>query len=284
MGLYTPAQQEELVVSMRQTARDTLGQLLSVSKLASFGENEPSLRALDLFADGYRTQGVVNDHNTWGYTVGLGTLLGDLLLKKYGGKWVIDKTYSIETRNAAGAIAYLFPFTPVNARLKGNTAASIQRYFLVEVPATLGFAAAAPRPFDEQAIRNRIKNNAAQVVKTFSAPGQGATFGLTAHSVAALDQYLERTVNSSTTDATKENLMNLIGSFLGECIVAKYGAEWSIAEGGKPRLTLQHAGTVHILDPFGKVAKRIMNGSEDNIAIYFADFIPHVLKSSAKPT
>jgi hypothetical protein len=274
MGLYTEAQQQEFLASMRETAQQTLGQLQQVFKLARFGDNQESLQALDRFADEYRAQGVVNDHNTRGYIFGLGTLLGDLLLKKYGGKWVIDGSYSIETRNAAGAVASLRPYAVVTARLNGNTAASIHRYFFIEVPQTLGFPAPAPRPLDI------IKNNAAAVVKMFSAPGQGATFGLTAQSVAALDNYIERTVNATTTDATKQKLMNLIGSFLGECIVAKYGAEWTITKEGGPRLTLSAAGTLHFLDPFGKVAKRIQNGSEDNLAFYFAEFIPHVINAS----
>jgi hypothetical protein len=280
MGLYTETQQQEFVASMRETAQDTLRQLMQVFKLAGFGDDEESLRALDRFADGYRAEGVVNDNNTKGYTFGLGTLLGDLLLKKYGGKWVIDKSYSIETRNAAGTTAYLFPYAPVSARLNGNTAASIHRYFFVEAPRALGFAAPLPGPLDAEAMLNRIKNNAATVVKTFSAPGQGATFGLTAHSIAALDEYLERTVNSSTTDAAKEKFMNLIGSFLGECIVAKYGAKWVITKDGRAHLELSAAKTLHFLDPFGKVAKRIENGSEDNLAFYFAEFIPQVIKAA----
>ena len=42
------------------------------------------------------------------------------------------------------------------------------------------------------------------------------------------------------------------------------------------------AGREHgpFLDPFGKIAKRIVNGSEDNPVYYFADFIPHVIKAS----
>jgi Domain of unknown function (DUF3806) len=280
MGLYTEAHQQEFVASMRKTAQDTLRQLMQVVNLAGFRADEESLRALDRFADGYRAQGVVNDNNTTGYTVGLGTLLGDLLLKKYGGKWIIDKAYSIETRNAAGATTYLFPYVPVSARLKGNTAVSIHRYFFVDVPRTLGFAAPVTGPLDKEAMLHRIKNNAATVVETFSAPGRGATFGLTAQSIAVLEKYLERTLNSSTTDANKERFMNLIGSFLGECIVARYGAKWIVAENGKARLELRVAKTVHFLDPFGKVAKRIENGAEDNLAFYFAEFIPQVIKAS----
>jgi hypothetical protein len=177
MGLYTETQQQEFIASMRQTAQDTLRQLMQVAKLAGFGDDEESLRVLDRFADEYRAKGVVNDNNTTGYTFGLGTLLGDLLLKKYGGKWVIDKSYSIETRNAAGATAYVFPYAPVSARLNGNTAVSIHRYFFVEAPTTLGFAAPGPGPLDEEAMLNRIKNNAATVVKTFSAPARERYLG-----------------------------------------------------------------------------------------------------------
>jgi hypothetical protein len=43
---------------------------------------------------------------------------------------------------------------------------------------------------------------------------------------------------------------------------------------------LRVAKTVHFLDPFGKVAKRIENGAEDNLAFYFAEFIPQVIKAS----
>ncbi len=280
MGRYTEAQQQEFVASLRSAAQQTLAQVMQVSKLARFGDNEESLQALDRFADGYRTEEVVNDRNTNGYIFGLGTLLGDLLLKRYGGRWVIDEGYSIETRNAAGAPATLVPFAPVTARLKGNTAASIHRYFFIGAPRVLGFATPQPGPPDAEAIIKVIRNNAATVVKTFSAQNQGSAFGLTARSIAALDQYLERTVNASTSDATKEKLMNMIGSFLGECIVAKYGAKWVISPDGKPHLELKPAKTLHLLDPFGEVAKRIQNGSEDNLEVYFAQLIPHVMSAS----
>jgi hypothetical protein len=83
---------------------------------------------------------------------------------------------------------------------------------------------------------------------------------------------------ASLRQATQHTL--LIGSFLGECIVAKYGAKWFITEDGKPRLELSAADTVHLLDPFGKVAKCIQNRTEDNLAFYFAEFIPSVIKAS----
>ena len=103
MGLYTEEQQQKYIVGMRECARQALEQVLRVTKLARFGADEASLQALDRFADDYHANGVVNDNNTRFYTVGLGTLMGDLLLKKYGGKWVIDKQYTIETLDAAGA-------------------------------------------------------------------------------------------------------------------------------------------------------------------------------------
>jgi len=278
MGLYTEEQQQEFVASMHETAQDTLNQLMEVFRLANFGDDEESLTALDRFADGYRAEGTVNDHNTRGYTVGLGTLLGDLMLKKYGGRWVVDKAYSIETRNADGATAHLFPFAPVSARLNGNIAVSIHHYFYFEAARTLGFAAPASGPLDKEAVLNKIRTNAATVANTYRS--KGATFELTAASIATLDEYLERTVSPSTTVATKENLMNLIGSFLGECIAAKYGARWMVSDDGDVRMVLKAGGTTHFLNPFGKVEKRIENGPEDNLTAYFAGFIPHVLKAS----
>jgi hypothetical protein len=287
MGLYTEEQQQKYLVGLRRCARETLEQVQRVTKLARFGADEASLRALDQCADDYRAngiKGVVNDNNTRFYIVGLGTLMGDLLLKKYGGKWVIDKEYTIETLNAAGKMVHLTPYVPVAARVNGNTEVSIHRYFFERVPRILGFVkgapGATPAPAPSNPMLALIKKNTAALVNMFSAPNQPATFGLNAQSIGVLEDYIGRNVNSSTTDSTKEQLMNLIGSFLGECIVAKYGAQWSFEKEGGARLVLRAGGSVHFLDPFGKVAKRIQNGPEDNIAFYFAEFIPHVIKAS----
>src|SRR5579859_4502747 len=149
MGLYTEEQQQKYILGMRECARQALEQVLRVTKLARFAADEASMRALDQCADDYRAngiKGVVNDNNTRFYIVGLGTLMGDLLLKKYGGKWVIDKEYSIETLNAAGEMVHLTPYVPVAARVKGNTAVSIRHYFFERVPRILGFVKPAPGP------------------------------------------------------------------------------------------------------------------------------------------
>jgi hypothetical protein len=280
MGPFTEAQQLEMVSSLRQTARDTLVQLKKVIKLTAFGLNDESLRALDQFALEYRTQGIVSDHNTKGYTFGVGTLLGDLLIEKYGGKWVIDKHYTIATRSAKGATAYLFPFTPVAARLKGNAGVSIHRYFFTAAPITLGFTAPLDGLSGDEAMLARIKNLAAAVINMLPPSGPEGQYGLTAHSVAVLDDYLERNVKTSSPKETKEKFMNLVGSFLGECIISEYGAKWNVLQ-NQPSLSLQTAGTTHFLNPFAKVAKRIENGSEDNISFYFSEFIPTVMKASS---
>lgn len=277
MGLYSEAQQTEFVTSMRETARNTLQQLKDVFQLAQFGDNPESLSTLDRFTEEYLARGVVNEKNTNGYIIGLGTLLGDLLLQKFGGRWVIDKAYTLETRNAAGGKATLYPYTPVIARLKGDASRSISSFYFATAPRQLGYTSVYPAAGSDPPMLRSIRADTQAVMQTFGKRSGMTNFGFNNESVAYLDGLLDRTLTPTTPDATKEKLMNLFGAFLGECIVSRYGARWQFGPDSGPRLTIAAKGGTHFLDPFGKVAKRLTNGAEDSLSVYFGQLIPHVV-------
>lgn len=129
---------------------------------------------------------------------------------------------------------------------------------------------------------DRIKSNAAWVVQNYGPQSGLAEFGYDAPSVEYVEGFIERQISTITeSEESIQKFVSFIGSFLGECIVATYGGEWSAGREG-PGITIKHGEHVHFLKPFEKVHKRIVNGPEDNIYVYFADFIPHVLQNAGR--
>jgi len=54
------------------------------------------------------------------------------------------------------------------------------------------------------------------------------------------------------------------GAYLGEAIIKRHGGKWSFADGAAPQVLIERNG-IHIINPFGKVAKRVANGHEDHL-------------------
>lgn len=126
-------------------------------------------------------------------------------------------------------------------------------------------------------MEEHIKANAEMVIQQVR-PLSGIDFGYTRHSVEWLEGYIERLRTSGQFEnaETKNKLISVFGSFLGECIVCCYGGTWR-----------QHEGVWgvafrdgDIAFPFAKVEKQIDNGLEDGIAGFFNlipvlfDYIP----------
>jgi hypothetical protein len=92
-------------------------------------------------------------------------------------------------------------------------------------------------------------------------------FGYNAESVAWLEGYIERLRQSGTfeTEETREGLVSVLGSFLGECIVRCYGGSWTQQDG----LWCVGFGKGNAAFPFAKVSKQMRNGLDDGIGGFF---------------
>ena len=126
--------------------------------------------------------------------------------------------------------------------------------------------------------RRRIQHNAALVVEQM----QSLTdfdFGYDEASVSWLDGYINRmrTQKELTSEKT-ESSVQVLASYLGECIIHTYGGRWD-DEGGEIAVLFSKGNSVY---PFNKVKKQFANGSEDSINSLFT-LIPIVFAAHMEP-
>lgn len=100
-------------------------------------------------------------------------------------------------------------------------------------------------------------------------------FGYTRESVEWLEGYIERLRQSGefAADATRDKLVSVFGSFLGECIVRCYGGVWTQRDGV---WCVAFPGDNFVF-PFAKVSKQMEHGLEDSIGSLFRA-VPVVFK------
>jgi hypothetical protein len=123
----------------------------------------------------------------------------------------------------------------------------------------------------------QIKKNAQWVIDNFGPESGVPQFGYNAQSVAYLDTFLDRQGESlRASDQSTDRIVSLLGSFLGEAIIASYGGNWQQSEAGIA-IVLESGAQVHFVNPFHKILKRLTNGQEENLHAYFARFLPQVL-------
>jgi len=106
-----------------------------------------------------------------------------------------------------------------------------------------------------------IAANADIVKKTFAE--QDLAFDERA--IEWIDEYIERN-RERWDEAKRASLSNMLGSFLGECIRAKYGGIWEMTENGLS-ISFDDGNGVF---PFNKINKHIANGSDDSIASFYS--------------
>jgi hypothetical protein len=94
-------------------------------------------------------------------------------------------------------------------------------------------------------------------------------------SVEWADGYIGR-VRPSVSAESVESISSLIGSFLGECVIANYGGQWRETENGTG-VCFDGSNCVF---PFAKVQKHFLHGEGDSIlgfyktiGVVFKDFI-----------
>lgn len=120
-------------------------------------------------------------------------------------------------------------------------------------------------------IFERIQANAALVIKTFG-ENNDVRLGYDEDSVVWIDGYIERN-REGWDEQTGENLSNVLGSFLGECIRRNYGGEWKMTENGIGVAFNEK----NVIFPLNKTKKQIEHGSEDSIASFY-QVIPVIFK------
>jgi len=123
----------------------------------------------------------------------------------------------------------------------------------------------------------QIRANAAWVAENFGKQSGIEPFAHTDESIAYLDDFLDRQAAVvKASEASINKFVSLLGAYLGECIIARYGGEWQES----PQslfISIRSGNQSYILQPFHKVYKRIANGAEDSLGCYFTDFIPRVM-------
>ncbi|HKV33644.1 MAG TPA: hypothetical protein VJP89_04970 [Pyrinomonadaceae bacterium] len=123
-----------------------------------------------------------------------------------------------------------------------------------------------------------IRANAEMVIQELRSLS-GLDFGYTRESVEWLEGYIERLRNSGEFDnvETKDKLVSVFGSYLGECLVRCYDGTWQEHGEGDWCVAFENGTRAF---PFSKVRKQMDNGSSDGITSFFSA-IPAILKYSS---
>jgi hypothetical protein len=119
---------------------------------------------------------------------------------------------------------------------------------------------------DEEKELAGIRANADLVVEKLGPSSDVEPFGFDEASLEWLDGFIER--QREREDATPvfvDRMINILGSYLGECIIRSYGGRWSRGEEGwRVELDAKNAAF-----PFAKVRKQFENGEEDSVYSFF---------------
>ena len=115
-----------------------------------------------------------------------------------------------------------------------------------------------------------IQENAEVLIKHF-ASHLDVELGYNSDSVKWLDGYIDRN-RMEIKEETKDKLIDIFGSFLGECIKKEFGGNWTFSENGFG-IELPNKAMAF---PFNKVSKQFLNGSEDSIYSFFTA-IPFIM-------
>ena len=122
-------------------------------------------------------------------------------------------------------------------------------------------------------MKDKIRANAELVIKQLG-PLSSLAFGYNAESVAWVDGFIEQQRSRSDIDKNEINgLVNVLGSFLGECIIRCFGGNWSNTDGE----WCVRFDDENVVYPLNKIRKQFTNGQEDSIRSFFA-LIPVMFK------
>lgn len=123
-------------------------------------------------------------------------------------------------------------------------------------------------------MKETFEQQAAFLISTLSRD-TGVDLGYDLESVEWVDGFIER--QRLRNDASlARGLTNVVGAYLGECIIRNYGGEWRATDG---EMWGVYFDDLNAAFPFAKVAKQFANGAEDSIASFYRT-IPLVFKRS----
>jgi len=124
----------------------------------------------------------------------------------------------------------------------------------------------------EEEIRENAK---AAVIRFASLSKLGAEFEYNRKSVAWVEEFIEHErLRKDVTEDDVEGLVQLIGAYLGECVIHTYGGAWREHDGSWG--VFFNASNAAF--PFSKVRKQFDNGvSGGDSILSFFDVIPQVL-------
>jgi len=137
----------------------------------------------------------------------------------------------------------------------------------------LSMANADDSPAPQPEILAAIKGNV-DVVKNILSEELGVTLDLDAASIEWIDGYINRN-REAISEATRERLIDIFGSFLGEAIIQNHGGRWALHEGA---LGIHLQGKSWAF-PFNKVEKQFKHGAGDSIRSFYT-FVPKILDGS----
>lgn len=126
---------------------------------------------------------------------------------------------------------------------------------------------------------DRIRANAALVVSEFG-PLSGFEFGLDEKSVAWVEGFLER---QRAGGQPAERFVSVLGSYLGEAIIAATGGSWTQDAEGNLGVAFASGDMAY---PFAKVAKQLDAGLEggDSILGFYKLSVDHVATGKLRKT
>jgi hypothetical protein len=127
--------------------------------------------------------------------------------------------------------------------------------------------------------REELIHENTQLVLEQLGPQSGIDFGLNGASVEWVEEFIERQRARPNLDpAAVDRLMQVLGSFLGDCIVAATGGVWQWSpEHGAWLIRFPDDSAAF---PFNKVRKLFANGREggDSIASFYRVTVDYVAK------
>ena len=122
----------------------------------------------------------------------------------------------------------------------------------------------------------------AELVRTVAKEQLGVDVACDEAGVRWLDGYINRQ-HESASDELKDQLVNTLGSFLGECIRHTYGGQWaSDPQSGSWCIQFSAGNAAY---PFSKVRKQLQNGADDSVLPFFTAMpaLFPTAKSASKP-
>jgi hypothetical protein len=114
-------------------------------------------------------------------------------------------------------------------------------------------------------MESKIQANA-ELVRTVAKEQLGVDVGYDEAGVRWLDGYIARQ-HESASNELKNQLVNTLGSFLGECIRQTYGGQWaSDPQSGTWCIQFSPGNNAY---PFNKVRKQLHEGADDSVLPFF---------------